>query len=84
MQQTSIQTQAATTTSMARSTTQSMQQTSIQTQAPLNAIQIPSQMTMGGGLGAGPGGAVGGVGSSLGGAVGGLGGTIGGIVGGHH
>jgi hypothetical protein len=61
-----------------------MQQTSIQTQAPLNAIQIPSQMTMGGGLGAGPGGAVGGVGSSLGGAVGGLGGTIGGIVGGHH
>ncbi len=58
--------------------------TSIQTQAPLNAIQTPTQMTMGGGLGAAPGGAVGGVGTTLGGAGGGLGGTIGGIVGGHH
>lgn len=83
-QKVASQIKTATTTSMARSTTQSMQQTSNQTQAPMNAIQAPSQMTMGGGLGAGPGGAVGGVGSSLGGAVGGLGGTIGGIVGGHH
>jgi hypothetical protein len=71
-------------TSVARSMTQSMQQTPNQAQAPVNAIQAPSPMTMGGGLGAGPGGAVGGVGSSLGGAVGGLGGTVGGIVGGHH
>ena len=83
-----VATQTKSTTSVARSMTQSMQQTmqqtSSQAQAPTNAIQAPSQMTMGGGLGAAPGGAVGGVGSSLGGAVGGLGGTVGGIVGGHH
>jgi hypothetical protein len=91
-----IATQTRSTTSVARSMTQSVQQTMQQTmqqtsshaQAPTNAIQAPSQMTMAGGLGAAPGGAVGGVGSTVGGAVGGLGGTlggtVGGIVGGHH
>ena len=60
-----------------------MQQTSNQTQAPLNAIQAPNQMMMGGGLGGGIGGAVGGVGGGLGGGLGGLGGGLGGLPG-HH
>jgi hypothetical protein len=70
-------------TSVARATTQQMQQTSNQTQAPLNAIQAPKQMMMGGGLGGGVGGAVGGVGGGLGGGLGGLGGGLGGLPG-HH
>lgn len=70
-------------TSVARSTTQQMQQTSNQTQAPLNAIQAPNQMMMGGCLGGGVGGAVGGVGGGLGGGLGGLGGALGGLPG-HH
>jgi hypothetical protein len=70
-------------TSVAQSTTQQMQQMANQTQAPLNAVQAPNQMTMGGGLGGGIGGAVGGVGGGLGGGLGGLGGGLGGLPG-HH
>jgi hypothetical protein len=74
-------------TAVAQSTTQQMQQMSHQTQAPLNGIQAPNQMTMGGGLGGGiggaVGGAVGGVGGGLGGGLGGLGGGLGGLPG-HH
>jgi hypothetical protein len=70
-------------TFVARATTQQMQQTSSQTQAPLNAIQAPNQMMMGGGLGGGVGGAVGGVGGGLGGGLGGLSSALGGLPG-HH
>jgi hypothetical protein len=71
-------------TSVTKTPTQNVQQASNQIQTPLNSMQAPNQMMMGGGLGGGVGGAVGGVGGGLGGGLGGLGGGLGGIVGGHH